>query len=567
MKTKLTMVIAAMTAITLNSLQKANAQANTALSNLASTTAINHSLYPKDNNVRDLGSAFKSWRVLYLDSAIYLKDSLFMHSAGLYNAFVGFQAGKSVTSGVQNAAFGYNALTANTTGSQNTALGKAVLYKNIDGKFNSGSGYQALYNNDHGNYNTASGAYSLFINQSGSENTAVGFSALRVNSSGGLNSAFGENALYNNQIGGYNTASGVNALFSNTSGSTNIAIGFQAGYHNSVGNNNVYLGSNADGLADLSNTVALGANVKAIQSNTIILGTGQKVGIGTNNPSAKLYVTTQNETTATYSFSNAIGGIGVTGEASNNGNFTVPKGVQGICSTSAGWAGYFQGEVGSTGNSFQVSDQRLKENIKPIDKVLDKIMLLKPSVYNFRSEYSKMNLPKGEQMGFIAQDIEKVFPQLVKTTVEKQADNGKTSELKSVNYIGLIPLLTKAIQNQQEEINELRQEVKRLSGNTALTENAPSVKIINVSEAVLNQNVPNPFTGTTNIQYNIPARSKSAQIIVADANGAVVKQIQLNTGGKGTININAYNLSGGTYTYSLVVNGSTVESKKMIVGK
>ena len=103
--------------------------------------------------------------------------------------------------------------------------------------------------------------------------------------------------------------------------------------------------------------------------------------------------------------------------------------------------------------------------------------------------------------------------------------------------------------------------------DAAITENAPSVKTINISDAVLNQNTPNPFTGTTNIQYNIPAHSKSAEVVVADANGAVVKQIQLSTGGKGTININAYNLSSGTYTYSLVVNGSTIESKKMIVGK
>ena len=58
-----------------------------------------------------------------------------------------------------------------------------------------------------------------------------------------------------------------------------------------------------------------------------------KVGIGTNTPSAQLYITTQTQTTATYSRSNAISGIGVTGEAHNNGNFTVPIGVQGISST------------------------------------------------------------------------------------------------------------------------------------------------------------------------------------------------------------------------------------------
>ena len=71
-----------------------------------------------------------------------------------------------------------------------------------------------------------------------------------------------------------------------------------------------------------------------------------------------------------------------------------------------------------------------------------------------------MNLPQGEQVGFIAQDMEKVFPQLVSTIADKQLNNGKSFEYKGINYIGLIPLLTKAIQEQQEEISELKQEVK-----------------------------------------------------------------------------------------------------------
>jgi hypothetical protein len=63
-----------------------------------------------------------------------------------------------------------------------------------------------------------------------------------------------------------------------------------------------------------------------------------------------------------------------------------------------------------------------------------------------------MNLPQGEQMGFTAQDMEKVFPQLVKTIVDKEEDNEKVAEYKGINYIGLIPLLTKAIQDQQMKV-------------------------------------------------------------------------------------------------------------------
>ena len=178
-----------------------------------------------------------------------------------------------------------------------------------------------------------------------------------------------------------------------------------------------------------------------------------------------------------------------------------------------------------------------------------------------------MNLAKGDQVGFIAQDIEKVFPQLVKTTIDKQADNGKTLEIKSVNYIGLIPVLTKAIQDQQEEIKELKQDVKKLSDNVALNESTSAAKIVTVSDAVLSQNVPNPFSNSSSIQYNIPARFKSAQLVIANTNGSVVKQVSINAAGKGIINVNAYNLSSGTYTYSLVIDGNTIDSKKMIVVK
>ena len=255
-------------------------------------------------------------------------------------------------------------------------------------------------------------------------------------------------------------------------------------------------------------------------------------------------------------------GNGVIGEANNS---SLAYGIWG--KSTLGYAGFFNGNLGYTGNLVKVSDQRLKENIKPLNNVLDKIMLLKPSSYNYKGEYKKMNLPQGEQMGFIAQEMEKVFPQLVKPIADKQTDNTKVSEYKGVDYVGLIPLLTKAIQDQQEEINQLKQEVKALSGGAATGENASSAKAINISNAALSQNVPNPFSNTTSIPYNIPARFKSAQLIIADANGSVVKQVALGAAGKGTININAYNLSSGTYTYSLVVDGSAVESKKMMVAK
>src|SRR5690349_3815659 len=54
-------------------------QANTTLSNLVSPTSVNQSLLPNADNARELGSATKGWRKLYLDSAIYMVGSKFIH--------------------------------------------------------------------------------------------------------------------------------------------------------------------------------------------------------------------------------------------------------------------------------------------------------------------------------------------------------------------------------------------------------------------------------------------------------------------------------------------------------
>src|SRR5690242_17029819 len=76
--------------------------ANTSLSNLASPTAVNQHILPDGNNKRNLGSFNRSWRALYLDSEIYLKDYLFIHNKGKENTYVGQVAGASVTKGYYN---------------------------------------------------------------------------------------------------------------------------------------------------------------------------------------------------------------------------------------------------------------------------------------------------------------------------------------------------------------------------------------------------------------------------------------------------------------------------------
>jgi hypothetical protein len=88
------------------------------------------------------------------------------------------------------------------------------------------------------------------------------------------------------------------------------------------------------------------------------------------------------------------------------------------------------------------SDLSLKTNIQSISNPIDKILQINGVTFNWREN----NKPS---VGIIAQEIEKVFPELV---------NGENP--KTVNYNGLIGLLIEAIKEQQTEINNLKDKLK-----------------------------------------------------------------------------------------------------------
>lgn len=113
------------------------------------------------------------------------------------------------------------------------------------------------------------------------------------------------------------------------------------------------------------------------------------------------------------------------------------------------------GDVYINGALEYTSDRRLKTNITPLEKSLDKVMKLNGVTFNWdKSNPKNANVSTTLQYGFIAQEIEKVIPELVSET----SDGYKT-----VNYVGVIPVLTQAIQEQQQEIEQLKEENKKLN--------------------------------------------------------------------------------------------------------
>jgi len=118
------------------------------------------------------------------------------------------------------------------------------------------------------------------------------------------------------------------------------------------------------------------------------------------------------------------------------------------------------GDADISGELTAASDRRLKKNITDINGALSLISELEPRTYNFRvNEYPDMDLANGDKMGFIAQEIEKVLPELVRTGRTVESLNGEKFNSKSVNYVELIPLLTKAIQEQQAIIDSQKDQM------------------------------------------------------------------------------------------------------------
>jgi hypothetical protein len=267
--------------------------------------------------------------------------------------------------------------------------------------------------------------------------------------------------------------------------------------------------------------------------------------------------------------------IGVFGDATGNLFGKTRIGVYGAADPGTGdYAGYSDGDSFLNGDAFYtgslifVSDRRLKRNIVQESTALNKLMLLKTYTYNMQTpEKSGLNLAKKLQHGFIAQEVEEVFPELVNEVSNLNKAKEKQT-FKGVNYISLIPVLTKAIQEQQGQIEELKKQLESTKANeiTVINEATDAVtEKIKASSFMLAQNVPNPFTSSTTIKYSIPANNV-AMIAVFNLNGKMLLQFP-NLKGANQITINGSTLQAGMYLYSLLVNGQEIITKKMILTK
>lgn len=168
------------------------------------------------------------------------------------------------------------------------------------------------------------------------------------------------------------------------------------------------------------------------------------------------------------SLANTGWGYGMSGVSNSNGGLGLYAQVPSP-NTNNIYAIYSFGRVLSTGGYFTTSDANLKTNIKPVQNAISLLSQIEPVYFDFKDEYSKFVEGKN-QIGFLAQNIEKVLPMAIsdvrliaKKVVGKKMDNQVESlQSKAVNYEALIPLLTKAIQEQQLIIEELQKRIEIL---------------------------------------------------------------------------------------------------------
>lgn len=217
------------------------------------------------------------------------------------------------------------------------------------------------------------------------------------------------------------------------------------------------------------------------------------------------------------------------------------------------------------------SDVTLKNTVTTLPNSLNKIKNLRPVTFKWNTVND--SLMNGTHAGFIAQEVDTVIPQVVRT-------NG--SGIKSVAYAELIPYLVSAIQAQQNQIKQmdslitaLTQSVSSCCSNSAARQtgiegNDPSaltqinINLSDIDVIVLEQNKPNPFAEQTTITYNVPEKYGFAQMIFKTVDGKIIKTVDITKKGRGQVNVFASDLSNGLYMYSLIVDGATIDTKKMV---
>ncbi len=294
---------------------------------------------------------------------------------------------------------GFFSFDAPTPGAENIFLGRFAGNPGATGTGNLAIGESALKADTTGSSNLAAGYGALNANTTGDWNTAVGVDALDASSSANRNTAVGAFALAGDTTGATNTATGFGALESNSTGYGNAAFGYNAGSNLASGSNNIMIGNR--GVAADGATIRIGDPL--LQTKTFIAGIR---GATTGQNNAVTVVIDSN------------------------------------------------GQLGTASSSI-----RYKEDIHDLGSLSDRVLELRPVSFRYRKPFA--NGEKPLQYGLIAEEVEKVLPELVAY--------GRDGKPETVKYQDLPTLLLnelekehRKVEGEEREITALRSEVAEL---------------------------------------------------------------------------------------------------------
>ena len=384
-------------------------------------------------------------------------------TTGLYNLFLGYQSGLANLTGESNTFIGFEAGYSNTSGLNNVFIGKQAGYSNINSDYNTYIGYQAGYNAFASSYNTAVGYQAGYSATNWQGGTFLGFEAGKF-TTGRQNVFLGAGAGRGFTSGGDNVCIGGSAGGSNdfpfveATGTENIFIGYHTGYKSGTATHNVIVGGQDPfGVSTITGSynVYLGedaGNQSGSASRNVFLG----YNAGKNETTSdKLYI----DNTATAS--PLVYGDFNSNDLKFNANVGINYAASDLWGLTIGldandtYGLVVYGPTFCSSGAWAASDFRFKKNIVTLNSALDKILQLRGVSFEWKAEeFPDKGFTHGENVGFIAQEVEKIIPDLV-----QDGPGG----YKSIAYDKLTAFIVEAMKEQQTQIESSKSENIKLT--------------------------------------------------------------------------------------------------------
>ncbi len=437
----------------------------------------------------------------------------------------------------------------------------------------------------------------------------------------GLSNTPGQRALYSTRLGGSENSAYLSSSWASTNQAAAVAAfnswgnSYTAAVHGSAfldyENTAAVIGASQDGAT----FGALGYRSGGLKAGYFV-GNVEVRGAGTSNPNLRIAAGSTGESELDLSvsglfrspwrirnngsvilFSRSVDQVyGSLIDGLRVGIFSVSPGDNNsvtLGESSLRWTTVF-----ATNGTINTSDAREKKNVEDLRYGLEKVMELRPVSFEWNDQPDE-----GKKLGLIAQELQQVLPEVVRDWDYEEDESGQRHKVEAqrlgVYYSDIIPVLIKAIQEQQAQIENLeptkvealQQELSEVkSHNERLQSTLDQVleRLADLERGLssccdgsqqgssalpfkgykdtapwLGQNRPNPFTGSTVIDYFVPARS-NATLHITTLSGQLLMQQRLDAQNN-QVEISTGQLAPGVYLYSLIMDGELMMSKRMVV--